>query len=402
MKIAIIGGGASGTVCAISIKQQDRNASVTVYERLPRVLKKILVTGNGRCNLTNLNSSQDFFRGDTELVRPAFSKYPPKSNIEFFNKIGLLTFTEAQGRVYPMSAQANSVVNALLGEAKRLGVEFVTDTQITKIDRQNGCYILNGKFKADKIVISCGGSAAKAQGTDGSSFKLLKALGVKIREPKPALTGVVIKNFPASLKGVRRVSNIRINIDCREVYSELGEVQYNDYGISGIPVMQLSGLVSTSNSDNIRIIIDSVPEIDINYLKEFLNSQKQHNPEMTAETLAAGIVPKSLGSYILKTAGIKNAELLKDINKNRLELFAAALKEISFEAESVRDFQYAQTTAGGVLASELNHDTLEIKALKGVFVTGEAVNVDGLCGGHNLQWAWSSGRLAADGILKEN
>ena len=109
-----------------------------------------------------------------------------------------------------------------------------------------------------------------------------------------------------------------------------------------------------------------------------------------------------MGSYILKTAGIKNAELLKDINASRLSLFAAALKELSFEAESVRDFQYAQTTAGGVLASELNPDTLEIKALKGVFVTGEAVNVDGLCGGHNLQWAWSSGRLAADGILKEN
>ena len=136
MEVAVIGGGASGIACAVALKQQNRNIGVTVYEKMPRILKKILVTGNGRCNLTNENSSKEFFRGDTEILADAFSKYPPKSNIEFFNSLGLLTRTEAQGRVYPVSGQASAVVNALLCEVKSIGIKVLTDTEITEAEAQ--------------------------------------------------------------------------------------------------------------------------------------------------------------------------------------------------------------------------------------------------------------------------
>ncbi len=401
MKIAIIGGGASGIACAVSIKQQNKNASVCVYEKLPRILKKILVTGNGRCNFTNIHSSPGFFRGDTGLIKTAFSIFPPKSNIEFFGNLGLLSVTEDEGRVYPLSCQATSVVNALLNEVQQLGIEIITDSEIKTVKKQGNVFLLNGSIKADRLVISCGGSAAKAQGTDGGSYRLLKQLGVKIKEPKPALTGVTLKNFPASLKGVRRISEIRLYIDGAEAYRETGEVQYNDYGVSGIPVMQLSSLVSTAESKDIKLLIDSAVNLDINYLKSFINNQKNNNPETTAEVMASGIVPKALGSYLLKLAGIKNASEIGSVSDKQLETFAKLLKELTFNVEGVRGFDFAQTTAGGVIADELCPDTLETKRIKGLFVTGEAVNVDGLCGGHNLQWAWSSGRLAAKAILKE-
>ena len=383
MKVAVIGGGASGMVCAIAIKQQNSEAAVTVFEKLPRTLKKILVTGNGRCNLTNLKSVPQCYRGDIELVREVFRSFSPQSNIDFFKDMGLLTFCEAQGRVYPMSCSANSVVNALLNEAQRLGVEIVTDTEVKTLEKKDDEFIINGKYKADKVVISCGGSAAKSQGTDGSSYRLLKAMGVKIREPKPALTGVTVKDFPASLKGVRRVSNVRLFVDGNEIFTETGEVQYNDYGVSGIPVMQLSSLVSTSKSSNIKLRIDSLPSLDKKYLQDFLLEQKSKTPSLSAEAFVSGLLPKPLAAYILKLAKL-----------------VSLLKEFELEVSGVRGFENAQTTAGGVVADELNAQTLELKKIKGLYVTGEAVNVDGLCGGHNLQWAWASGRQAARAIAK--
>lgn len=259
MEVAVIGGGASGIACAAAVKKQNKNIGVTVYERMPRILKKILVTGNGRCNLTNVGSSEKYFRGDTEVLKYAFSKYPPKSNIEFFNSMGLLTRTEAQGRVYPVSGQASAVVNALLCECERVGVKVLTDTEITEARRSGSGFLLNGKYRADKLVIASGGSAARAQGTDGGSFRLLKSLGVDVKSPAPALTGVIIDGFPKSVKGVRNICTAELFVGGQSRYAETGEVQFNDYGVSGIPIMQLSGIVAENTGKNLRLTLDLYP-----------------------------------------------------------------------------------------------------------------------------------------------
>lgn len=402
MTVGIIGGGASGMMCAVEIKRHNPKIKVCVFEKMPRVLKKILVTGNGRCNLTNIYSSDKYYRGDTELLKKAFKLFPPESNIEFFNSLGLLTKVEAEGRVYPMSSQASSVVNALLSEAQNLGVEIKTEAPVNKIEKTSNGYILNGKYCFDKVVICAGGSAAKAQGTNGESYELLRSLGLSVKKPCPALTGVEIEKFPVSLKGVRNVSEIRLMLDSKCVYTELGEIQFNEYGISGIPVMQLSSLVSTSKSNKKTILLDLVPSLDEKYLSDFLFAQLKKNPDLIAETLANGILPKALGNYMLLISGIKKDTCLSKITKRQLSDFGYNIKNWNLNIKCVRGFDCSQTTAGGIVLSELNPDTLEVKKYKNLYVTGEAVNIDGLCGGHNLQWAWASARLAASNIAKEN
>ncbi len=402
MEVAVIGGGASGIACAVSLKKQNKNIGVTVYEKMPRILKKILVTGNGRCNLTNVGSSEKYFRGDTEVLQYAFSEYPPKSNIEFFNSMGLLTRTEAQGRVYPVSGQASAVVNALLCECERVGVKVLTDTEITEARRSGSGFLLNGKYRADKLVIASGGSAARAQGTDGGSFRLLKSLGIGVVKPVPALTGVIIDGFPKSVKGVRNICTAELFVGGQSRYAETGEVQFNDYGVSGIPIMQLSGIVAENTEKNLSLTLDLLPDTDKAELTRFLLGQKKAYPEKSAEEWASGILPKALGNYVLALANIRSAQRLCDIPDGKIRAFSDNIKRLELKPTGVRGFEYAQVTSGGVPKSEINLQTLECKKVKNLYVTGEAVNVYGLCGGHNLQWAWSSGRLCADAILKEN
>lgn len=401
MKVAIIGGGASGITCAIALKQQNKSIDVTVYEKMPRALKKILATGNGRCNLTNVNSSGDFFRGDSSITDTAFFKYPPKENMKFFNEMGLLLREEAEGRVYPVSGQASSVVNVMLSRAHALGVKIVTDTEIKTIKAGKNGFVLNGGITADKAVLSSGGSAAKSQGTDGASFRLLKSLGLSVVKPTPALTGVTAQKFPKSLKGVRNICTVSLEIDGKEVYTEKGEVQFNDYGLSGIPVMQLSGIVGQSESDSIYISLDMLPDTDEKYIFEFSQRIKKEHPEKTAEEFVCGLLPKALGNQILIMCDIKKDEKLKSVSEKQIRSFSRLVKCWKIKVTGVRGFEFAQVTAGGLDISEINPETLSLKKYKNLYVTGEAVNIYGLCGGHNLQWAWSSGRLCADSIIKE-
>lgn len=402
MKVAIIGGGASGVACAICLKQQNKNVDVTIYEKMPRILKKVLATGNGRCNITNLYAQKDSYFGDSEFTAPAFEKYPPQKNIAFFNDMGLLLREEDEGRVYPVSGQASSVVNVLLSQAENLGVKILTDTEIKKIKVNNQGFILNDNIKADKVVISAGGSAAKQHGTDGGAFKLLEGLGLNVIKPTPALTGVIADKFPKSLKGVRNLCQISLLIDNEACSTEVGEVQFNDYGISGIPVMNFSHYVGKSNSKNIYAELDTLPEYDKKELVKFSLDIKRNYPNKTAEEYACGLLPKALGNHLLLICDIKKDTYLKNISEEKIKQFITVLKKWKIKITDIRGFDYAQVTAGGLDTKEMNADTLSTKKYKNLYVTGEAVNVYGDCGGYNLQWAWSSARLCADAILKEN
>lgn len=402
MKVAVIGGGASGIACAVSLKKQNKSVDVAVYEKMPRILKKILATGNGRCNITNVCSSEEYFRGSVGLLKTALSKYPPKENIRFFESMGLLLREEAQGRVYPVSGQASSVVNVLLSQCKSLNIELITDTEIKSIEKNENAFLLNGKIRADAVVISSGGSAAKSFGTDGGSFRLLKGLNIKIVPPVPALTGVIAEKFPKSLKGVRNICAVSLEENGKTLYTEKGEVQFNDYGVSGIPVMQLSGIAARSDFKNLFVRLDLLPDMDEASIFSFFADIKGSYPEKSAEELLQGTLPKALGNHLLLLCKIKKESQLKNIPSDALKGLTALIKGWKIKITAVRGFEFAQTTSGGIDSDELYAQTLMSKKYRNLYVIGEAVNIDGLCGGHNLQWAWSSGRLCADSILKEN
>lgn len=400
MNVAIIGGGASGIMCALSLKRQSNNINVTVYEKLPRILKKIFVTGNGRCNLTNLNSDSGGYWGNYDFAKYALEKYNANSNIDFFNLIGLLTKVEDEGRVYPMSSQASSVVNVLRCEAEKLGVDIVTDVPIKTIKKTDRQFVLNESIYADCVVVAAGGSAAKAHGTQGDSFKLLSSLGLNIITPSPALTGVIIKGFPKTLKGIRNVCKAELFVDGNKVYEELGEIQFNDYGISGIPVMQLSGLISQARSKNIYITLDCLPEVTSTDLLQFIKLRKNDNPLETSENALCGVLPKAMANQLMLNCNIKKDMAIGEVDNLKIDNLISLIKDWKLKVECVRDFEFAQVTAGGVDCNEFSKETLECKKIKDLYCAGEVFDLYGRCGGYNLQWAWSSGRLVADSIIK--
>ncbi len=405
-KIAIIGGGASGLACAIEIMRTVKNkgdVQVTILERLPRVGKKILVTGNGRCNLTNINASVKNYRGDADFTEYALDKYSPQNNIEFFNSLGLYTRTEDEGRVYPLSNQASSVLDALRFECARLGIETICDyravhlkTVYTGVTTK---IIVNNRDRFDYVIVACGGMTCKAHGTDGDAYDLLKMFGHKIISPAPALVSLNCDEFTKALKGVRAICKMDLIIDGNKALENYGEVQFTDYGLSGIPIMQLSRFVSVSPSNDIRIELDVTPDFGAEEIRKYLYSRREIDKGL-CENMLSGIMNKQLCIVLMKECDIQVNGRINELTDNEIEKLANIIKCWKIKIKNSRSFDYAQVTAGGADCSQFNTETMESTLVPNVFCCGEALNIDGDCGGYNLQWAWSSGRLAGNTIAE--
>lgn len=403
-KIGIIGGGASGLACAVQIMKSVENKNdvqVTVFEKLTRVGKKILATGNGRCNLTNMNAAVSGYRGDTAFSSYALSYYTPQKNIEFFNSLGLYTRTEEEGRVYPLSNQSSSVLDALRFECERRNIQFVCDyraVHLKTVDTQTvHKIVINNRDRCDYVVVACGGMAAKVHGSDGDSYELLKMLGHKIVSPVPALVSLNCEDFTKALKGIRSVCGVKLIIDGKEVVENKGEVQFADYGLSGIPIMQMSRFVSVSPSEDIYISLDLTPDFSEEKVREYLYSRRKVDKGL-CENMLGGIMNKQICITIMKECGIKVNGRVNELNDTQIEKIAVILKHWKIKVKNSRSFDFAQVTAGGADCSQFNNETMESKLIPGLFCCGEALNIDGDCGGYNLQWAWSSGRLAGKSI----
>ncbi len=405
-KIAIIGGGASGLACAIEIMRTVKNKDdikVTILERLPRVGKKILVTGNGRCNLTNVNARVENYRGDADFTKYALGKYSPQNNIEFFNSLGLYTRTEDEGRVYPLSNQASSVLDALRFECARLGIETICDyravhlkTVYTGVTTK---IIVNNRDRFDYVVVACGGMTCKAHGTDGDAYDLLKMFGHKIIPPAPALVSLNCDEFTKALKGVRSICKMNLIIDGEKTLENYGEVQFTDYGLSGIPIMQLSRFVSVSPSNDISIELDITPDFGDEEIRKYLYSRREIDKGL-CENMLSGIMNKQLCIVLMKECDIQVNGRINELTDKEIEKLANIIKCWKIKIKNSRSFDYAQVTAGGADCSQFNTETMESTLVDNVFCCGEALNIDGDCGGYNLQWAWASGRLAGNTIAE--
>ncbi len=405
-KIAIIGGGASGLACAIEIMRTVKNkeaVEVTILEKLTRVGKKILVTGNGRCNLTNVNTTVENYRGNAGFTAFALNKYSPESNIEFFKSLGLYTRVEDEGRVYPLSNQATSVLDALRFECARQGVQVVCDyraVHLKTVDAFAGTKIIvNNRDRFDYVVVACGGMTCKAHGNDGDGYDLLSMLGHKIISPAPALVALNCEDFTKALKGVRSICKMDLIIDGEKALENYGEVQFTDYGLSGIPIMQLSRYVSVSPSNNISICLDVAPDFSEAQVKEYLYSRRSIDTGL-CENMLSGIMNKQLCIVLMKECGIQANGRTNELSNAQIESLAKIIKCWKIKIKNSRSFDYAQVTAGGADCLEFCESTMESRLTKNVFCCGEVLDVDGDCGGYNLQWAWSSGRLAGNTIAE--
>ena len=407
-KLAIIGAGASGMAAAIEAAREARNCNedikITLYEKLPKVGKKILATGNGRCNILNCGSFDGKFNGNKKLVDTVFENYPVGSNIRFFESMGIIMTEESDGRLYPMSLQASAVLDALRFELDNLGIEVICDCPISKISKANNRFILNDSYQADAVIVAGGGKSSPVQGSDGSCLTLLGALGIKINPVHPALTGIVLKKKNKSLKGVRAHGEILIVDNGKVVASDVGEIQYTDYGISGIPTMNVSRFVSEhftyGKKGKIYACLNVLPEFTPDEIYSYILSRKKSNPELHCEDILSGIIPKKLAVAKLQAADIDINKKAGNLTKNEISALTEILNSEISEITGTPGFENSQVTAGGAASNCFNAETLEATKIKGLFACGEIIDADGACGGYNLTWAWSSGRCTGSAAVK--
>lgn len=408
--LLVIGGGAAGLTAAIeaarAFRRADMPGRVTLLERLPRVGKKLLATGNGRCNLTNrLAAPPDYFEA-ADFVRPALERFPVENTLAFFASMGLLCEEEEEGRLYPMSRQAAGVLDALRFEAERLGIRLLCDTRVQSLQRQTDGgprFLINESLPADAVIFACGGQAAPQHGSDGSGYALLRALRIPVTEVFPSLVQLTADPGQVKpLRGLRVHAAISLYEGGKRLAAQRGEIQFTDCGLSGIAAMQLSRIVSRGKGRRLAASLDLLPNLSRQQAEEYLRARVGHNPSLPAEDLLTGILPRRVGQALMKQAGAEPlARPISGLNEDEIASIAAALKGWRFPLTGTRGFSAAQVTLGGAQRAAFDPHTMEAHQIPGLFAAGEVLDVDAGCGGFNLQWAWSSGRLAGQSAAKK-
>ncbi len=388
--IAVVGAGASGIVAAITAKRACDKLSVLLIDALPKIGKKILATGNGRCNLTNFKADEKSY--NTRAVSSVIKTVSPEKVIEFFSSIGLECVADNESRIYPMSNTAASVIDCLRFEIERLGIEVLNDTKVISVNKGKKGFIINGNIECQKVIVTTGGKAAPSHGSDGSGYTLLKAFGHNVTSLYPGLVQLTVKENLRILKGVRVKAAVFLKSkNGKAVDKSVGEVLFTDYGLSGIAVMDVSRSVKGKEC---ICILDILPDLSKESVIDFILKAKERNPSLLLEDALCGILPQKVGYLIIKNSGFRQDIRLNMLKYNDILKFAEMMKSCSFTVTGTKGFENAQITIGGVDFSEFNHKTLESQKVNGLYCAGEVLDVDAVCGGFNLQWAWSSGMVA--------
>lgn len=401
-KLVIIGGGAAGLVSAITAK--DMGYDVAIVEGTDRIGKKILTTGNGRCNISNLEIKKDRYHSEhLGFPNTILNKYNLEYTENFFKTLGLPIISLDSDKLYPMSLQASSVVDVLKLGLEDRNIPLYTNFNITKIKKEKNIFTLlsetGEELKSDKIILSTGGMSAPKTGSKGGGYKLAKQLGHSITELQPSLVQLKL-NYPhlKSLSGIKFDGTVDIFVDDVQNKSEFGEILFTDYGISGIPIFQISRIATfgLSKRKNVNLKIDLMPNLSKNSLQEFLENHFGLFSYRSIHDAFIGVINKKLIPTLLKESGIKNIHMpVYELGyKEKTKLFNN-LKQWQFEVSGHNSFNNAQVTAGGINTLEVDDITLESKITPNLYFAGEVLDVDGDCGGFNLQWAWSSGFAAA-------
>ena len=398
LDVIVIGAGASGMMAAITAAR--RGKSVAILERMNKPGKKILATGNGKCNFTNNNMDTSRFHGNIQLIQSVLDRFSKEDTLSFFHEIGIWP-KEKNGYYYPNSGQAVSVVEAFNHELNRLHVPVYLEQEVLDLfPDKYGFRIktVQTSYTCRNVIVASGLLAASKLGSDGSMFSVIKELGHRFVPVLPALCGFYAKGIPFSkVAGVRCDANLTLKIDGDTAATEHGELQLTDYGISGIPVFQISGpaVRALYEKKTVAVAIDFLPEISSEMLcTEFALRMERSKTDAALAGLLSGLLNQKLIPVLLKYAGIHPNEMLENITSERMERLSAGIHDCQVTLEKVRDFEFAQVCTGGIRTEEIDEKTLESRLLSGLYFAGEILDVDGICGGYNLQWAWSSGFVA--------
>lgn len=395
MIIGIIGGGASGMAAALASAENKEN-QVILLERQARLGRKLQATGNGRCNLTNLHAAQGGYHGDeASFSEYAISAFPPETALEWFSGLGLFTVAEDSGRVYPYSDQANSVVDVLRFALEQPNITVKTGVEIEKVKRTSSGFHLEGSGESvdcDKLIIACGGLAGTKLGGGMAGYKFLRGLGHHCTKLRPAL--VQLKSSwggCTGLKGVRANCRAAIYQDDRLHSQSLGELQFTEYGLSGPVIFEISR-DACQGKGSWFCRLDFLPEIGEDRLLAELT--RRRSTQLPASELLTGILHNRLGRVLTQAAGIGAQKPIPALSDAELAEVAAKVKAFDVPLTEPMGMDSAQVTAGGIFTQEFDSTTMESRLVPGLYACGEVLDVDGDCGGYNLQWAWSSGRLA--------
>jgi len=406
MKVAIIGGGASGLTAAIVAARNK--ADVTILERNSDCGKKLLMTGNGRCNYWNQDQNLSHYHSKNfEYLKEILTEENKKRVEEFFNSLGIIPMVK-NGYYYPYSNQATSVKSALLKEIELQNVKVIPNFYVEEIKKENGVFLINPRTQNlafDRVILATGSKAYPKTGSDGNGYILVKNFHHSITPVLPSLVQLRGKeNYFKDWEGVRTSVSLSLLVDGTLEKEEQGEIQLTRYGISGICTFNISGIVARelARKKKVTVQINFCPIVSKN---EFLSWFSKRNESLNVETLEGlleGFLNYKLIPIILKQAGLKKTQKWKDLSSEERKHLSKWVTEFSLEITDTNDFEQAQVCSGGVSLEEMNLKTMESKKEKGLYIIGELLDVDGDCGGYNLGFAWISGIIAGDGVVKND
>lgn len=406
--IIIVGGGASGLMAAIVAK--DKGKDVAIIESTDRIGKKILTTGNGRCNISNINIKEPFNCYTSEnphFFDECLKSFSVEETKNFFLYLGLPIIELEKGKLFPQSLQASSVVDILKLAIEEREIPLYTNCKVNNILKKKSFQIATNSldfplFKANKVVLSSGGKSASKTGSDGSGYKLAQNLSHNIVKPTPGIVQLKL-DYPhlKGLSGIKFNGNVSALIDNEIVRKDYGEVLFTDYGISGPPILQLSALCSKAlnNKKNVELIVNMMPDKTLDEISNFIEGHLSIFSHRPISTALIGVINKKLIPILLKDAGITNIHIpCYELTWKDRQNIIDRLTNWKFKCTDTNGFNAAQLTVGGIDTKEVNNKTLESKLVKNLYFTGEILDVNGDCGGFNLQWAWSSGYCVGNNV----
>lgn len=400
-RIIIIGGGAAGMAAAICAAQTNPEAHITILEGLDRVGKKILATGNGRCNLTNeYILPAHYHTQEPERLNSLLSAMQYTRTLDFFQSIGLYCTTEDMGRVYPYCKQAAMVLDVLLLALRRYHIHTICGSPVVDISANKKTFVIATEdkqtYRCDAVILTAGGRAAPKQGTKGTAYPLAVKMGHHYARLYPCLVPIQCKsNILKGLKGIRITCQAVLYRGKQKLSEELGEIQLTDYGLSGIPALQLSCFLDIpAKETDYTISLDLFPSWNYNDLRALIQQRIRQYPEETLEHFLLGLIQKRILYAIFKTLSIEPlSRSASSLSRQEVDRLVSTLKGWKFPVTGTLSWEHAQVTGGGVLLSEID-DNFASQRQRGLYLAGEILDVAGDCGGYNLHWAWCSGMAA--------
>ncbi len=400
-QVIVIGGGASGMMAAITAVKNG--AKVTILERNPRIGKKILATGNGRCNFTNVNADIACYEGQNpRFAFSALAGFSVQETLAFFERLGIVPKVEELGKVFPMSDQASSVLDVLRYELMETEVNIVCEAYVRSISKKNNTFRIkledDTEFLSDSVILAAGGKAMPSTGSDGNAYELATKLGHTITDIFPALVQLKLEGtFFKQIEGVKFVGTAEILNNNKTIVQDSGDILFANYGVSGPPILQISRKTGEllQGNKNVVLRLNILDKLTKEELRKLLITRFNNSPHKSLDFSLVGLINKRLIPVLLKEAGLTDLKCpVASVSPEERENILSILQDWRFQVRGTKSWPSAQVTAGGIATNEINPSTMESKIVKGLFFAGEIIDIDGLCGGFNLQWAWSSGYIA--------